>query len=254
MADLPPSIIAEWISEEWQSPDYVPLRRALEQVLNTHSVTKSEEETAELAEKIEEVVLNKLLERKEEQIAKGIEPTFELEISVGDNYIKSDNIVAKKTLGRLKRLSPEDFEKFCADVLTALGANGIRVGGVKDNGIDFIGYDLPTSNIITPALNLSKPIVLGQAKRYPDRRIELYEVRSFLGAALIKLDDIRREKSRYGLFSPAVFAFWTTSNFTGDALEFSTKSGLWTLSGLALAQLAIKLNLDISKDVIQAQE
>jgi restriction endonuclease Mrr len=250
MAELPPSIIAEWISEEIRNSEFILLRRVLEQVLNDNSVTKSEEETAELAEKLESIVLNKLREKQEEQLDKGIEPTFELDVSIGDTYIKSTNLIAKKTLGKLKRLSPLEFEDFCVLILSSLGASALRVGGTNDDGIDFIGYELPTSKFITPALNLSKPIVLGQAKRYPDRKIDVHDVRSFLGAALVKLDEIRREKSRYGLHAPAIFAFWTTSNFTDSALKFSSKSGIWILGGLALAQLAIKLDLEIAKEII----
>jgi len=249
MAELPPIVIADWISEELQSTDFILLRRAVEQVLTNHSVTKSEEETAELAEKVDSVVLDKLRFKQQEQQEKGIEPTFELDISTGDTYIKSTNLIAKKTLNRLKKLSPEDFEDFCVQVLSCLGASAIRVGGANDDGIDFIGYDLPTGQIVTPAINLSRPIVLGQAKRYPDKKVDVHEVRSFLGAALVKLEDIKREKSRYGLHSPAVFAFWTTSNFTDSALKFSSKSGLWILGGLALAQLAIRLNLNIVRDI-----
>lgn len=248
MAELPPSIIADWIAEEIQNNEFILLRRALEFVLNSHSVTRSEEETAEFAEKLESLVLNKLHEKQEDQINKGIEPTFELDISTGDSYIKSSNWTAKKTLSRLKRLLPIEFEDFCVLVLNSLGASATRVGGTDDDGIDFIGYDLPISRMITPALNLSKPIVLGQAKRYPERKIDVHDVRSFLGAALVKLEDIKREKSRYGLHCPAVFAFWTTSNFTDSAIKFSSKSGLWILGGLALAQLAIKLDLDIAKE------
>jgi hypothetical protein len=35
--------------------------------------------------------------------------------------------------------------------------------------------------------------------------------------------------------------------FSDAAIKFSSKSGLWILGGLALAQLAIKLDLEIAK-------
>ena len=246
MLQIPPHIVARWISEGIQDIEFVRLRLVIEQILKEH-VTQSEEEISETAEEFQHKIYDSLCRIQEEQKQHGVEPTFTFDSSTGDIYIKSSNREAINILNKLIGLSPEGFEVFCAKVLSALGANGIRVGGVKDGGIDFIGYGLPVSNISTPALYQSSPLVIGQAKRYKaENLISVHDLRSFLGAGLISSDRSIREQERYGLFSPVVYAFWTTSDFNHDAHLFAIQSGMWHLNGIALAQLTIRLKIHIN--------
>jgi restriction endonuclease Mrr len=243
MSEPSPFYVARWIADKLREDNFISLRLAIENALHSITYEASEETITDLAEKCEHLVFAELGRIAEQLIHDGTEPSFLLDDEPGTAYIKSQNIEAIKTLERIKLLSPENFELFCAGTLEALGAKASQVvGGKNDGGVDFIAFDMPVSRIEIAALHACYPIVIGQAKRWNDKPISVTDLRSFVGGAIVKADEIKRKYTRYGIFSPIVYAFWTTSDFLPSAREYSVNAGLWCLGGLSLAQLALRIS------------
>ena len=248
MADPKPYNVAFWISTEIQELSFISLRTALEGALKVHLPAWSDEQIAERAEGLENDVFHQLGIIADQLRRDGVEPSFALEGEPGTAYIKAQNIEAVVVLAQLRKLPPGEFEQFCADLLAGLGATTRKVGGTGDGGVDFIATDLPVSTHEIAALRACYPIIIGQAKRYKeDNLVSVTEIRAFLGAAVVRSDDIKREDSRFGIYSPVAYAFWTTSDFNLPARKFAYRSGLWCLNGLSLAQLALRLGLPIAR-------
>jgi restriction endonuclease Mrr len=246
MAKPKPYIIAKWVAEEITEATYVDLRSTIDSTLRSHMTEYSKEQIEELTEILERDVFSELGVVANQSIESGVEPTFVLEGVPGSAYIKAHNIEALSILTRIRSISPSEFEQICADILKALGATSRRVGRSGDGGVDFIATDLPVSPECRIALRACHPIVIGQAKRYKeDDLVTVTDMRSFLGGALLKADELKRTDDRFGLYSPVSFAFWTTSDFNKPAREFAKLAGLWRLGGLALAQLILHLKLTI---------
>jgi hypothetical protein len=247
MADPKPYVVARWIADEIQETNFVALRVTIEQSLRLHIHGKSEEQIAELAEGLEQSVFNEMGIVADQLLRTGIEPSFGLEGEPGTCYIRAQNIEAVRVLAHLRALTPDRFETFCANVLIALGATAQRTGGTGDGGVDFVATDLPLSAHPGVAVSACYPLVIGQAKRYKDDNLtSVTDLRCFLGGAVLKAEQMKRQDERLGLFSPVVFAFWTTSDFNVPAREFAKNTGLWCLGGLALAQLAHRIGLPIT--------
>ncbi len=243
MSDPSPFYIARWIADEIRESNFISLQTAIENSIKDHIPQFSEEKVSDLVEKNEPEVFTSLGEISDQLRRNGTEPSFLLEGEPGTSYIKSQNIEFVTTLTRLKQLSPEEFEQFCAKLLSALGAASNTVGGSNDGGVDFTAFDLPVSIIEIAALHACCLTVIGQAKRYNDRLITVTDLRSFLGGAIVKSDDIKRSYIRYGIYSPTVYAFWTTSDFHQSARDYGISAGLWCLGGLSLAQLAFRIGI-----------
>jgi restriction endonuclease Mrr len=243
MSDPSPFYIARWIADGIRESDFITLQVAIENAIKENIPNISEEKATDLAEQNEHKVFDILGEIADNLNLTGTEPSFLLEGEPGTAYVKSLNIEAIDILSRLKQLSPNEFEDFCSNVLCCLGAKARSVGGSNDGGVDFIAYDVPIARLDIAALRASYPIVIGQAKRYTDKFISVTDLRSFVGAAVLRSDDIKRNYDRYGIFYPVIYAFWTTSDFHQSAREYSNKIGLWCLCGLSLAQLAIRIGL-----------
>lgn len=244
MAEIGAYTVASWIADETQSLSYVPLRLSIEATLKSNT-SMSDEQIFENSERLEEKVFYELEKISTHLISDGVEPTFILDGDPQAAYIKAGSIEAIPILDNLRNIKPEDFEQICANILEALGGNTRRVGGTGDGGVDFIATDLPITGYDLPALKISRPIVIGQAKRYKDGHfVKVNEVRDFLAGALVLQDDIKRENERFGLFTPVIYAYWITSDFTKPAYDFCRRSGLWSLNGLSLAQLAIRLKVE----------
>lgn len=250
MTDPKPYQVARWISDDLQYTDFTSLREVVEETLRVHLTGRSEDQIADLSEAITPAVHHQLGIVADELRQDGIDSPFSLDGDPTTAYIKAQHNEAVLVLARIRALNPTEFEVFCTDLLGALGGIAYHVGGTGDGGVDFIATDLPISHGAGAALSKCANIVIGQAKRYQeDNLVGIGDLRSFLGAALIKADELKRKNERFGLFSPVSFAFWTTSNFNSNAKDFAARSGIWHLGGLALAQLSCRVNLAITQGI-----
>lgn len=133
----------------------------------------------------------------------------------------------KAVLRRLKKLSPNEFEHFCARFLSEYGFEEMAVtqrsadGGIDANGILQIG--------------ISKFRVAAQCKRWKSKKVGRPEVNQFRG-------DIQ------GRFEQGVFL--TTGDFTKDALQVQLQPGavpLVLINGSELVRQMIQLEFGIEK-------
>lgn len=248
MAEPKPHIVARWISEEIGNVEFLRLHDVVEQVLSQHLVGWSREAVAELSEELVPEVFVHLGRIRDHNVDQGIEPTYELSEELGAAYIKGLPSRAPELLAQLRNIEPKRFERFCARVLIEMGAEGSDVGGTKDGGVDFIAFNLPVARHAGAAFRGSYPIVLGQSKRYGQNRlVSVSDLRSFVGAAVVREDQLKRVDERFGIYTPVVYAFWTTSDFTGEGRAYAKRAGLWCLGSLALAQVTLRLGIDIEQ-------
>ena len=111
------------------------------------------------------------------------------------------NGYGEELLLQLQALSPDSFERFCADLLKHLGLERVKVtGGTGDKGIDGEGY-LPLGPIVTAKIAF-------QCKRYSGS-VSSSEVQSFQGA----VGDAEK-----GIF-------FTTGYFTDSARDAARRPG-----------------------------
>jgi restriction endonuclease Mrr len=248
MADPKPYVVARWISSEMRDVAFIPLQDAVAAVVARRLTEKSPEELAELSEGLAPAVFDELLIVSVQNADRGVEATFELAGERGDAHIRAAQTEAPLVLEKLLGLSPKAFEDFCASVLSAIGGKGQSVGRVGDGGVDFLAMAVPFGSSSGAAFRAACPLVVGQAKRYKeDNLVSEAEVRDFLGGALVRAVQVQRDNN-YGLMSPVVFAFWTTSELNAKAMEYAKRAGVWYLGGLALAQLAARLQIPLDHE------
>jgi hypothetical protein len=219
MADPKPHVVARWIADDLPGDGFRTLRTAIEEVLRIHLRSTSAEYISELAEALEPSVYVQLGVVDDQCRSDGVEASFILDGPPEGAYLKPTGLEARALLADLAALDPVEFEHFCVRLLLALGADSRQVGGTNDGCVDFEAVDLPLRSGLL-ATSKCRPTVIGQAKRYkPGNLVTVAEVREFLGAALLKADQLRRRSTAIGLYSPIVFAFWTTSNLNAPARE-----------------------------------
>ncbi len=240
MSDVSPSIISRWVLECGDNEEYKPLRDVSNIILHVKLPLYSDEQISDICE----INLSKtydILDSKYNELVKdGITPEFFLFDDHGDIYIK---FIGNKSIDLIKTiasLSPDEFEVYCSKLLSSIGFVGEVVGGTGDGCVDFIGSGLRLRNIHIFNNPASQPIVIGQAKKYKtENLITLKEIREFFGAAIIKADELKREKLEiFGLNHPTFFTYWTTSDFHPSTKAFAQKAGIWCVNGLAIAQLS----------------
>lgn len=245
MADPRPQDVALWISDQTNNPEFKSLGTVVSEILATKLVGKSVEEISELAERLEPAVRRELDSITSQNLIDGITPRFVVSIEGITTHIKVVEGPEISLLRQLQNRTPTEFENFCKRILEALGAKGSVEGGSYDQGIDFLAFELPLS-CLGPAPSGAFAVVLGQAKRYANgNNITEKHVREFIGSATRRAYTLKRtHASKVGSLQPIVFAFWTTSDFHPSAKECAREMGLWYLSGVALAQLAIRLGVN----------
>ncbi len=245
MSNPKPGHIAQWIIDDFIEEKFRPLKIIIEEIVNSRIPEFSVEQCAEIAESCINEVNNVLSIIETENTKQGVEPIFEIFLDGEEVYYRSIKSDAKDLLEKLKLLDWQDFEHFCACLLKSMGSESSTEGSPDDQGVDFFARKLPVGYIKdrpeTSNINL---LVFGQAKRYSSNLIGEKEIRSFVGGAIKKSFDYIR-KNLYevgtGIFSPIIYAFWTTSDFHPRAKKFCNEVGLWSLNGLALSQLAIRV-------------
>lgn len=239
--------MAIWLSQEADNPGFRPLIDVIVDSLRLHFPLRSQEEHADLAEKMLPAVALSLERLASESKEDGVEPPFQLSTDADTAYLRAVESPASKLLDRLLALSPTDFESFCADILQRMGGRSSVTGRTGDGGVDFVACDLSFFPHQGPASPGARVLVLGQAKRY-DREnfVTEVELRSFVGGALRKASDQEDSRTfRTAVLAPIVFAFWTTSDFHHLARKYARGMGLWYLNGIGLAQLAIRLGVSL---------
>ncbi len=235
-----PAAIVQFISADGLSEKPQRLRAAILQALQKNTGL-SNEYIAEYSEELEREVLKKLYEAQAADRDRGADPFLIIDETDGEPYVRGVDGPLLPIRKKLHNLDPTAFEHVCLDLLHHLGAKGEVTGGTADGGIDFHASGLSFQAPRISPIARSLVSVIGQAKRYKaDNWVTVNELRQFVGAATLRVHEMRIGKSSYAALNPVVLAFWTTSDFNASAVEYANKVGMWILNGRALAQLIIQ--------------
>lgn len=246
MAAPSAEIVAEWLLEEASNREFKPIQEVLQTTLLFRMKGNSVDENADLTERITLSVIKELENRAAIDRSDGITSAFEISSEGTTAYFRLLDAPEQPMLLKLKALSPNEFEKFCSDILKQLGATSFTIGGPNDLGVDFTAINLQLGEKVRPAPRTSQAIVIGQAKRYADQNITECDMREFIGGAILQAENIRLVNVfDAGLLSPVSFAYWTTSDFHHLAKKYARKMGIWYLNGIGLAQLAMRVGVPI---------
>jgi hypothetical protein len=246
LIQLNPDVAAQWLEEDCPNLAFRPVREILAECLRTRLPPQfSSDEIAELAEKLDKAVSNSLEGRTSEYRRDGIVPPFEVSSDDGKSYFKALVRPEQPLLANLRTMTPVGFEIFCKYVLLRMGAEGVAEGSPYDGGVDFYAVGMSLGEKTEPSPPTARVFVIGQSKRYAvGNDIAEVHLRGFVGGAIKKADKFRgRYPDRFGLLTPLLLAFWTTSDFTPSAKTFAKEIGIWYLNGTGLAQLAVRLGL-----------
>jgi hypothetical protein len=243
---LSPDVVAQWVEKDASNDAFLPLRDVLHLSLRRRFNDDSDEEIAELSEAMESAVASSLDVRSDEYWQEGVVPAYEMSSDAGDHYFRVLDTPETPLLRKLRSATPEAFEVFCKMILVKLKADAVVDGGSHDGGVDFHAVGLSWSALAEPSPPASKAVVVGQAKRYKNGNdVGEVEVRSFIGASIKKLDELRMQYGdRIGIMTPSILAFWTTADFHVGAKKLARSFGIWYLNGRGLAQLAKRIGLD----------
>lgn len=235
--------IALWIADEVCNKDFCKLSDIAASIIKNHLTAKSEEDICEIVEEQIDNITYEIENINADYRENGIIPKFELS---SDGYIKSIETPGDDILEFLMGSDPKWFERFCAYLLKHIGADeAISAIDKNDGGVDFTGFRIPIENNI-PMPNNAKVLVIGQAKRYvKGNYVSETDVRKFLGGAVREHNKLKKS-GNVGGKTPVIFAFWTTSEFQKNALDFCKDMGIWYANGTCLAQLVSKSGIDIS--------
>jgi len=239
-----PNATSFWVMNLATNADFQPLSTLVVQVLGMKLPNLSIEDRSDLAEEQLEAIAQELEAARERQKAEGMEPTFELSYDAGTPYYRKLPTDAFTFLDKLLALSDREFVDFCVSLLTALGGEALNIDGPHDGGVDFVARNVPIAGGSWEGLKKTRLLVVGQAKHYRDSFVTESEMRDFVGGALKRTSDYNDNVTHRGpVLAPILFAFWTTSDFNTVAKAFANSVGIWTLNGVALAQLALRAGL-----------
>ena len=233
--------IAKWVEAHLDSSGWQSLSDAMLHAISKSMPKASIELHTDLVEEhldyIEEILRNK----RALVIEDGGIPSYELDDY--DQYIRRINQRNTQLAAKLRLIDPFYFEVVCKRILEKLGATAENTQKSYDGGVDFFALNLTTYSVSYPLPKTAALSVIGQAKRYAaDNEVKETEVRNFIGGAILKLDELRKE-GKINVLGPVVFAFWTTSDLHVHAKAYSRKMGIWHLDGMALAEYVLKLEL-----------
>jgi len=125
----------------------------------------------------------------------------------------------RDVLGKLRKLNPNEFENYIADLYFKLGYKTEKVGGSYDGGVDVIAEKDDIKHYI-------------QCKKHITSKVSVGDVRNFAGALMDKL-------------SQGKGIFITTNIFTTEAVKFAEDKPIELVDGdelLKLVKLANKVN------------
>lgn len=248
MGQVKPQYIVNLIIESSVNPNWKKLQLVIYECMRSKFETFSEEYILEYSEEHLVTIAEELFIKEDTARQESVELNFDIKEEDDGYYIKFIDTPEIAFLKQLQADSPENFETFCSNILSKLGGIATIIGGRQDGGIDFVASDLMLNNLPSQSTMGSRIFVIGQAKRYSDgKHITETDMREFLGSCVKRIDDFKRSRpEQYGILQPTILAYWTTSDFHTDARKFAKEIGIWYLNGIALSQLAIKLNLRVS--------
>jgi restriction endonuclease Mrr len=241
--------VAFWcIDHQWSNTNPCNLKDYLDSVL-TNRCNYSIEERQEIVDenyiKLADEIEN-MLDRKRND---GTNINIKLEYNGDVIFITNNQQARTRILTDLKNLDSEKFEHLCSEILEKLGADKKGVtGGKQDGGIDFWGYGLDLTHQLGPTTKGGKMFIVGQAKRYTESIVKESDLRKFIGGALLSKHKISKDQNiNVGLLQPTIYAYFTTSIFNKDSIEFANNMGIWYLDGLSLSHLIEELEINLSK-------
>jgi hypothetical protein len=241
-----PQFIANLIVENGDNHEFKNLVTVAFEVFSSKFPSYSEEAIWDFIDQYIGDIAKELFIKVNDNNIDGITLNFEINEDDGNYYIRFLDKPEIRLLRKLQADTPENFESFCKKILDKLGGNSIVSGGPNDGGIDFESTDLLISNLPKLSTKGSKILVIGQAKRYSEgNHVKEKELKEFIGSSIKRIDELKKTRSgQFGILHPIILAFWTTSDFHSNAKDYAKALGMWYLSGVALCQLAIHLNLD----------
>ncbi len=204
----------------------------------------SEEFIYDLAEENMPYVAEHLRDCLADAAMDGYPCDFEIDSRETPPYIRLRPVQAAALLGRLGKIDPFDFEKVCAEILSRLGAKSEVTKRTQDGGVDFIAvdFDFVPDEVATP--QACRAVVIGQAKRFKDGNlVRETDVRAFIGGAIQRRGELLAARAIFPL-SPAIYAFWTTSDFEPNAKKYAQTMGIWYMGGRLLSEYVRALGLE----------
>ncbi|MFA6096941.1 MAG: restriction endonuclease [Candidatus Paceibacterota bacterium] len=126
--------------------------------------------------------------------------------------------IDKDLIGKLRKLRPNDFENYIADMYFRLGYQTEKVGGSHDGGVDVV----VTKNGIKHYI---------QCKKYITSKVSVSNVREFVGTLMDKL-------------SQGKGIFITTNIFTTEAEKYAEDKQIELVDGDELLRLIKLVNKD----------
>jgi len=233
--------IAKWVELHLDSADWQALSDAITHAISKVLPTASVEFISDLTEEHFAHVDEHLRNRHAVIIEDGGVPSYEL--GPTEPYIRRINQINADIAKKLRAIDPFYFEVVCKRILEKLGARAENTQKTSDGGVDFYALEMTTYSSSHPLQKSAALAVIGQAKRYAqDNEVSETEIRKFIGGAILKIDELRKQ-GKINVLSPVVYAFWTTSDLHINAKKFSRKMGIWHLDGMAIAEYLVKLEL-----------
>ncbi len=232
---------AGWVKAFLSDNEWMPLRDALNVAVTEKWHGQSAAEISEYVEDNLVHVAEHLRVEAAEAKQDGATCTFEID-NEQPPYIKGIARGTDLILEKLKKVCPFEFEKVCGEILTKIGGETHVTPKSGDGGIDFVsvGIDILPEAIDAPLH--CRAAVIGQAKRYRHRPIAEKSLREFVGASLLKRNELRVTQSISPL-TPVLLAYWTTANFEPGCKAFARKAGVWLMDGHTFSTYISRLGL-----------
>ena len=143
-------------------------------------------------------------------------------------------------LDLMTTLSPEGFERLCAELVGKICEDSRHTGRTGDGGIDFAGHGMRLHATGAYLCGSAAPSLLGQAKRY-GAAVREQEIREFIGSV-----EVQRVTAGIAPMAPVVTAFWTNRHLDKKAEALCRTMGIWYMDGRNLCLMARDLGVDIA--------
>ncbi len=156
------------------------------------------------------------------------------------NYFRVLVALPAGQLEAMNNLSPQGFERLCAELVGKICEESRHTGRVGDGGIDFAGHGMRLHATGAYLCGSAAPSLLGQAKRYATC-VREQEIREFIGSVFVQ-----RATVDIATMAPIVTAFWTNHYLDKKAEALCRRMGIWYMDGRNLCLMARDLGVDIA--------